>query len=96
MMLKYKESGEMKSVHIIKEASHKWKDITSLICDDHNKISVLEQQHPGNPHECLRRTFIDDFLNKKPGRYSQDWNGLIELLENVELEVLAEKVKCAL
>ena len=95
-MLKYKERGETKSVHIIEEASHKWKDITSLICGDHNKVSVLEQQHLGNPHECLRQTFIDYFLNKKPAGYSQDWNGLIELLENVKLEVLAEKVKCAL
>ena len=93
MMLTYKEKGEEKKVCIIKEASHKWKDIASFICDDHNKISILEQQHPGNPHECLRQTFIDDFLNKKPAGYSQDWKGLIELLKNVDLETLAENVK---
>ena len=96
MTLKYKEKEEERKVRIIKEASHVWKDIASSICDDHNKISILEQQHPGKPHECLRQTFIDDFLNKKPVGYSQDWNGLIELLENVDLETLAEKVKHAL
>ena len=95
-MLKYKNKGEERKVHIINDASHKWKDIASSICNDHNKIRVLEQQHPGNPYECLRQTFINDFLNKKPTGYSQDWNGLIELLENVDLETLVEKVKCAL
>ena len=96
MMVKYKENGEEKKVRIIKEASHMWKDIASSICDDHNKIRVLEQQFPGNPRECLRQTFIDDFLNKKPAGYSQDWSGLIDLLDNVDLETLAEKVKHAL
>ena len=94
-MLKYKEKGEKRKVRIINEASHKWKDIASFICDDHNKISILEQQHPGNPHECLRQTFIDDFLNKKPENYSQNWSGLIELMDDVGLVTLAEKVKCA-
>ena len=93
MLLKHKEKGKF---CIIKEASHKWKDIASLICDDHNKIKVLEQQHPGDPHECLRQTFIDDFLDKKPENYSHDWSGLIELMDDVGLVTLAERVKHAL
>ena len=95
-MLKYKEKGEEKKVHIISEASHKWKDLASSICGDHNKMRVLDLQYPGNPLECLRQTLIDDFLNKKPTGYSQDWSGLIELLENNDLVTLAEKVKHAL
>ena len=96
--LKYTEDGTEKKLHIIKEASHKWKDIASVLSDDSNKIRVLEQQHPGNPHECLRQTFIDDFINIKPEDYSQDWRGLIELtmLEDVDLKTLAEKLKLAL
>ena len=39
---------------------------------------------------------IEDFINKKPAEYSNDWNGLIELLDNVDLEALAGKVKYAL
>ena len=96
MMLKYTEEGEEKKIRIIKEACHKWKDIASLICDEHNTISVLEQQHPGKPHDCLRQTLIDGFLNKEPTNYSHNWSGLIELLDNVDLEELAERVKHAL
>ena len=95
-ILKYKENEEKRKINILHEACHKWKDIASLICDDPNKMSVLEQQYPGKPHECLRQTFIDEFLNKKPQDYTQDWNGLIELLEDVDLEALAERVKQAL
>ena len=94
--LKYMEKGEEKKLHIIKEASHKWKDIASIICDNQNIVSVLEQQCLGKPYDCLRQTFTDDFINNKPGDYSQDWSGLIALLNDVDLETLAEKVKNAL
>ena len=94
--LKYTEGGENKKVRIIKEASHKWKDIVSLISDDPNRISVLEQQHRGNVEDCLRQALIDDFINQKPEEYSHDWRGLIELLKDVDLPVLAENVTYAL
>ena len=94
--LKYTEDGEEKKLHIIKEASHKWKDIAGVISDDPNRISVLEQQHPGRPQDCLRQTLLDDFINQKPEDYSQDWRGLMELLDDVDLKTLAEKIKHAL
>ena len=96
MILKYTDKGKKKRLRIISEASHKWKDIASLICGDTNKTRILEQTCHGDPNECLRQTFIDHFLNKKPQRYSQDWNGLIELLEDVDLETFAKNVKQAL
>ena len=96
MMLKYKEKGQEKKVRIIKEASCKWKDIASLICENPNKVKVLEDENRGRHEDCLRQTLVEDFINKKPADYSQDWSGLIELLDNVDLEALAEKVKNAL
>ena len=95
-ILKYTEKGEKRKFSIIEGASHKWKNIASVICDNSNKLSVLEQQYQGKPDECLRQIFINDFLNKKPQDYSQDWSGLIELLDDVGLETLAENVKQAL
>ena len=95
-MLKYKDKGQEKKVRIIKEASCKWKDIASLICENPNKVKVLEDENRGRHEDCLRQTLVEDFINKKPTDYSQDWSGLIELLDNVDLEALAEKVKNAL
>ena len=96
-ILKYTTSkGEKRRLSIINEASHKWKDIVSLICDDSNRARVLEDENRGKPHDCLRQALIDDFISKKPCKYSQDWSGLIEILEDVELKSVAEKVKDAL
>ena len=96
MMLKYIKEGEEKKIRIIKEASHKWKVIASLICDIPNKVKKLEEEHRGKHDDCLQQTLVDDFINKKPANYSHNWSGLIELLDNVDLEELAERVKHAL
>ena len=96
ILLKYTENGQKRKLSILNEASHKWKDIVGLICDDRNTMSILEQNFRGNPKDCLRQTLIDNFIDKKPQRYSQDWSGLIELLDDVGLETLAENVKQAL
>ena len=96
LILKYKEKGERKKIRIIREASHKWKTIANLICNDINVIIILEQRYRGDPEECLKQAFIENFFSKKPQRYSQDWNGLIELLDDVSLETLSEDLKQAL
>ena len=96
MILKYKDKGEKKKIRIISEASHKWKDITCLICGNTNTTAILEQKCRDDPNECLRQSFIDNFISKKPQGYSQNWSGLVELLDDVGLETLAEKVKHAL
>ena len=96
LILKYTDKGEKKKVRIIDKASHKWKDIASLLSDDANITSVLEQTHHGDPSECLKEAFTKYFINKKSKRYSQDWDGVIDLLDDVGLEALAEEVKYAL
>ena len=96
LILKYTDKGKQHKLRIIKEASHKWKDITNLICGDVNITITLEDKFRGDRNECLKRIFIDYFINKKPQRYTQNWNGLIELLEDVDLQTLAEKVNRAL
>ena len=96
MILKYTDKGEKKKLRIISKASHKWKDIASLICDDANKTSILEQKYQNDPNECLRQVFIHNFINKKPHNYTQDWSGLIELLDDIDLETVAKEVEHAL
>ena len=96
MILEYTEKGKKRKICIIKEASHQWKDIASLLCDNPNKVRKLDEEHRGKHDDCLRQTLVDDFLNKKPARYSPNWSGLIKLLDSVDLEELAGRVKYAL
>ena len=93
MVLKYTDKDEKKRIGIISAASHKWKDIAVLICDDANETTKLETQCQNKPNECLKQVLFDNFINKKPQDYPQNWN---ELLNDVELEALADKVKHAL
>ena len=95
LILKYVYKGEKMKLRIINEASHKWKTIAGLICKEANKVTLLEQQHRGDANECLRQILIENFIDKKPQGYSQDWKGLIELLDDVDLETLANGVKDA-
>ena len=95
-ILKYTMNGRRNKLQIINYVCHKWKDIACLICDDANILSVLEQRYHGDPTECLQQVFIDYFINRKPLNYSQDWNGLIELLKDIGFVVVAEEVRCAL
>ena len=96
LILKYTDKGKKHKLRIVDEASHKWKDIANLICGDVNVTIKLEDLCRGDPNECLKRTFIDYFINKKPQGYTRDWNGLIELLDDIKLQTLAEEVKYAL
>ena len=96
MILKYKDEGVAKKIRIIRTASHKWKGIASLICDEAHQTTVLEQKCQNDPEECLRQLFIDNFIDQKPKDYSQDWKGLIELLDDVGFETFAKEVEYAL
>ena len=94
-LLKYTKKDKQQKVRlkIIKRASHKWKDIAALICKDTNKIYKLEQMYHMDPVECLRQIFREDFIYRKPTRYSQSWDGIIELLNDVDQDELAEEVE---
>ena len=88
------KSGSVQRLWIIERASHKWREIAGRLSNDSNKADTLWQQCNNNPSQCLRQLFIDCFINNKPANdYSQDWIGIIDLLEDVKEEQLATEVK---
>ena len=93
MILKYTDEGVKKKIRIISQASHQWKDIASLICSYTCKTSTLEKQYQNDPNECLRQVLIHNFINKKPLKYSQTWSGLIELLDDIDLEKVSKELE---
>jgi hypothetical protein len=70
LIRKYTDEGKKHKVRISNEASHKWKDIANLICGEVNVTNILKEKCCGDPSECLKRTFIDYFVSKKPQGYS--------------------------
>ena len=68
--------------------------IADRLSDDQNKATSLSLWFNGNPENCLRQLFVDCFINEKPANnYTQDWDGIVQLLVDVELQHVAEKVK---
>ena len=96
-LLKYTDSEGIKHcLDIIEKASHKWGKISDVIFSDAGRSSALQQRFR-EPSQCLRQTLIDGFIeNTPPEPYSQNWNGLIELIDDVGLGTLAKEVKYAL
>ena len=94
--LKYvNKDGKKANIDIIERASHKWRKITDLISGVPNKASTLQQECL-DPCQCLRQVLIDCFIDNAPEGYTQNWSGLIELLEDADSETLAREVECAI
>lgn len=92
-LLKYKKGSEKITVKIIHQASHKWQEIAKALApSDTNLVSNLSGRLH-NQDECLSAVFVENFLNNKPKNYTNDWNGLIELLDDVDLSALSKDVK---
>lgn len=93
-LLKYKKGSEKITVKIIHKASHKWQEIAKALApSDTNLVSNLSGKFRDNQEECLSAVFVENFLNNKPKNYNNDWDGLIELLDDVDLSELSKDVK---
>ena len=94
-VLKQCDKSEMaQRLRIIERTSHKWRMIADRLSDEPNKADTLWENCNNNSSQCLRQLFLDCFLNNKPANnYSQDWSGIVELLEDIGEEQLASEVR---
>ena len=94
-VIKYKgKDGSKKLLHILSRGSNVWKGIAGqLFPDEPNLVNSLGQKYLNDPTECLRE-LLQDFLSKRlPDKYSRDWNGLVELFDDLKEVALAEEIK---
>ena len=93
-LLKFMKDGDKVKVDIIKNASHRWKKIAlQLAPKDANLVTRLSERHQLKHEDCLHEVFVEHFINKKPDNYTNDWAGLIELLDDVDLSELSANVR---
>ena len=93
-LLKWRNTnGDYMQTKIIDRVCHKWKDIAPLLSKNDNTVPVLSQRYQNDPSQCVQQVFLDCFISNEPDHYSQDWNGIIELLKDIQEEVLSEEVK---
>lgn len=92
--LKYTKDGKEVTVDIIQRAAHRWTNISDRVAEDHNVVDNLRELYRGKTDQALRKVLIDHFIDNKPvGGYSQDWSGLVQLLNDVRLGNLASEIE---
>ncbi len=94
VLLKWTDSkNEKHRIQIISELSPKWSDISDLL----GFSPALTQQIELNYHRVQDRCkeVMRLWLSSEEGvyRYSTTWEGLIELLEDIELSSLASDIQ---
>ena len=93
--LEYVHKGQTVTIDIISKASHKWTRIADLITTEHNVVDNLRDEYRGKNEEAFRKLMVEHFVEKKPPRYSQDWSGLIDLLNDAGLGSIALDIEKA-
>ena len=100
-LLKWKdENGTIKELKIYSRVAHKWNQVATLLGFDHGQIESIKNNPPFNDLDRVQTVFRQWFENatKLPNasKYPKSWQGLINLLEDVELSEVAKELCRAL
>lgn len=95
-LIKWKsEGGDTERFYLMDHVSHKWRDIGELLDLSHSELESISVKCRGDPKECCRAVF-GQWLDNPPSEYPTNWQGLIDLLEDSQLEKVASKLKSIL
>ena len=95
-LIKWKsETGEMHRFYLMENISFKWRDIGELIGISYHELHFIAQEHRDKPIECCR-TVLGHWLESPPPDYPTTWGGLIELLEDSQLDQMVAELRTVL
>ena len=90
------KTADGKKIRIISRLAPHWNDLGDLMNFDQtgSEIETIEQKYRGDPKDCCRAIF-KHWLDGN-GVIPCSWHGLIELLDDLDQEVLAQEIQSAL
>ncbi len=94
VLLKWTDSNnKTQRIRIITELSPKWSDISDLLGFSTARIQQIRQDNSGVQDRC--KEVMRLWLDSEDGayRYSTTWEGVIKLLEDIELSSLASDIR---
>ena len=86
------KDGEVKKFRLKSHIFHKWRDIGNLVAS-YEQLEVWAREKDANG--CCDAV-LNHWLNHPPSDYPPTWEGLIELLDDIELHNVAAELKTAL
>ena len=91
--MKWKNSaGATERVTILDDVCSEWKRIGDLLALNPGHLKAIENDNRGVAYDCCRAVF-HDWLQEEEGEYSVTWEGLCELLEDMQLSNLANRLR---
>ena len=90
ILIKYRVRNEEKEFRLIQMIQHKWYDIGTLLGVPMNTIDS-RKTNEGKCQDVLKK-----WMEKGSPEYPVEWDGLIKVLQDVEMGVVAQELKEAL
>ena len=79
----------------MEKIQNRWRDIGQLVEISPSQLEAISTQHRDNPLECCRDV-LGRWSENPPDDYPATWDGLIELLDDCKLTLVANELKDAL
>ena len=89
------ENGQPKSLRILDEISSRWTGAGDLLGLSPARLKGIEEHRLRNARLCCHDV-LQDWIQDNQGSYPVSWEGLICLLKDMRLTVLANELEIAL
>ena len=89
------ENGQPKSLRILDEISSRWTEAGDLLRLNPARLEGIEVHRLRYPRSCCRDV-LHDWIQDNQSSYPVSWEGLICLLKDMKLTVLAKEIENAL
>ena len=95
ILLKYHKDGKSHILRLRDEMSPKWRDIGFLLDVSQARLDGILTQRLGDVRQCVQDV-LQDWITNGSSDYPATWEGLLSLLEDLELHACAESLRTAL
>ena len=89
------ENGQPKSLRILDEISSRWTEAGDLLGLNPARLKGIEEYQLRDARSCCRE-ILKDWIQDNQGYYPVSWEGLMCLLEDMELTAVAKELENAL
>ena len=86
------ENGQPESLRILDEISSRWTEAGDLLGLSPARLKGIEVYQLRDARSCCRDV-LQDWIQDNPGSYPVNWEGLISLLKDMKLTVLANELE---
>ena len=93
--LRWTDKGQAWILKIREKISPRWEEVGDLLGLTTERLKGIHMQRLGDVGMCCRDVLVD-WLHENQGGYPATWEGVVQLLEDMDLSAAAQQLKNAL